>query len=106
MSSFKFACAVKSASAVSVGLILQESPVDLVRDGDTWTGTSDDLTIAKTLTGSFTAKGLQGTDWAVEIDVICTATKKPKIFSDAGTVPKSGKSVRSISVDMSKNPCV
>jgi len=105
LSKFQFVCMVTSQSATSVGLHLEGLPVDLVQNGDTWSGTSGSLDVAQTLNVSFFAKGFQGTTWTLELAIKCPQGDPEKIFSKDGIVPSSGISRLSPVVEIPATPC-
>lgn len=101
----EFICTVKSASATSVGLRLNDRPIDLVKNGDTWSGKSLSMVVSNAVQASFFAKGFQGTEWALELAISCPQGDPQKIFSLKGVIPSSGISKRSPSVKLPEKPC-
>lgn len=88
-----------------MGLSLDGLPVDLVRNGDTWSGTSQAFDVSHTLSIKFFAKGFQGTAWALELAIKCPQGELEKIFSKDGVVPSSGISDLSSTATIPATPC-
>jgi hypothetical protein len=78
---------VKSESATDVILLLNHVDLHMSPDGDTWSGRAENVDLGDTVHAFFEVKGLNGTDWALEIDVECTDSS-PKVFSKSGQIGK------------------
>ena len=96
MRKLEFVGTVKSVSATSVSLTLNTVVLDLVRNGDTWTGKRS-IGVDQSVAVHFTARGFDGTKWSLEIDTTCP-DGPAKIFSKDGTIGGSGRSTIDTSV--------
>ncbi len=106
MSQLKFIATVVSKSATRVTLTLQDTAVQMDKNGDTWTGVSDPLDVSGPLSGNLIVKGFKGTKWTVDLSIQCDGGKPQNIFSkDDGSIPNSGRSQLTISADVPEKPC-
>ena len=98
-----FVGTVKSNSASSVKLKLNNQPVDLSANGGTWTG-QQTIDVGQNLDIQFEARGLNGTDWDLDVSAKC-AKKNISVFSKNGTVGGSGKDELEETVGIAADPC-
>ena len=78
---------VKTESATSVHLKVDDSEISLKKDGDTLTGKKK-LTVGDTVTVDLRVTGLNGTDWSAQVDVDCPEGDPAKVVSRKGTIGK------------------
>lgn len=103
MCTLEFVGIVKSESAQSVHLFLDAEEIDLQRNGDTWTGKKS-IDVNDNVAVKFTATGLNGTKWALELDITCP-NGPVKILSRAGIIGTSGRDGFERTVAIGADPC-
>ena len=98
-----FVGTVKSESATGVGLFIDDKPLSLEQDGDTWTGEKA-FDVGDTVVIKFRVKGLDTTDWSVQVDIDCP-NGPVKVLSKKGAIGNPGGAGFDQTVKIEPEPC-